>query len=168
MFSLICALNKQSRGWWFETPSRSLWRHGYGKAADKVSLKSEVYKMLGKLSLPLCVKIAVPRFLSVLTGCFNKPYYLLYFIFMMPTCVVSQHEACRRLIFLLNSFVSELCNLSHTRWSVSQIMASNVLMDNTTNHVISRSLSVWMAGICFPTKCLPYHTGCTCTVKFLI
>ena len=31
VFSLICALNKrlskQSRGWWFETPSRSLWRH---------------------------------------------------------------------------------------------------------------------------------------------
>ena len=31
MFSLICALNKrlskQSGGWWFETPSRSLWRH---------------------------------------------------------------------------------------------------------------------------------------------
>ena len=29
--SLICALNKrlskQSLGWWFETPSRSLWRH---------------------------------------------------------------------------------------------------------------------------------------------
>ena len=33
MFSLICALNKrlskQSWGWWFETPSRSLWRHCY-------------------------------------------------------------------------------------------------------------------------------------------
>ena len=31
MFSLICALNKrlskQSWGWWFETPLRSLWRH---------------------------------------------------------------------------------------------------------------------------------------------
>ena len=27
MFSLICALSKQSCGWWFETPSRSLWRH---------------------------------------------------------------------------------------------------------------------------------------------
>ena len=31
MFSLICALNKQlskqSRGWWFEMSSRSLWRH---------------------------------------------------------------------------------------------------------------------------------------------
>ena len=31
MFSLICALNKrlgkQSWGWWFETPSLSLWRH---------------------------------------------------------------------------------------------------------------------------------------------
>ena len=32
MFSLICAclykhLSKQSRGWWFETPSRPLWRH---------------------------------------------------------------------------------------------------------------------------------------------
>ena len=31
MFSLICTLykrlSKQSWGWWFETPSRSLWRH---------------------------------------------------------------------------------------------------------------------------------------------
>ena len=31
MFSLICALNKrlskQSLGWWFDTPSHSLWRH---------------------------------------------------------------------------------------------------------------------------------------------
>ena len=31
VFSLICALNKrlstQSWGWWFETPSHSLWRH---------------------------------------------------------------------------------------------------------------------------------------------
>ena len=31
MFSLICALNKRLSkhlwGWWFETPSRSLWRH---------------------------------------------------------------------------------------------------------------------------------------------
>ena len=31
MLSLICALNKrlskQSRGWWFDTPSRPLWRH---------------------------------------------------------------------------------------------------------------------------------------------
>ena len=34
MFSLICAwkkrLSKQSWGWWFETPSRSLWRHCNG------------------------------------------------------------------------------------------------------------------------------------------
>ena len=26
MFSLNCVLNKQSSDWWFETPSRSLWR----------------------------------------------------------------------------------------------------------------------------------------------
>ena len=34
VFSLICALNKrlskQSWGWWFETPPRSLWRHCNG------------------------------------------------------------------------------------------------------------------------------------------
>ena len=34
MFSLICALNtqlsKQSWGWWFEMPKRSLWRHSNG------------------------------------------------------------------------------------------------------------------------------------------
>ena len=35
LFSLICAFNKRlskrSWGWWFETPSRSLWRHCNGK-----------------------------------------------------------------------------------------------------------------------------------------
>ena len=35
MFSFICALNKrlskQLWGWWFEAPSRSLWRHRNGK-----------------------------------------------------------------------------------------------------------------------------------------
>ena len=38
MFSLICALNKrlskQSRGWWFETPSCSLWRHCNASSKD--------------------------------------------------------------------------------------------------------------------------------------
>ena len=37
MFSLICALNKrmskQSWSWWFETSSRSLWRHRYDFSA---------------------------------------------------------------------------------------------------------------------------------------
>ena len=37
MFSLICAFSKQSWGWWFETPSRSLWRHWNGnKGASTV------------------------------------------------------------------------------------------------------------------------------------
>ena len=50
-----------------------------------------------------------------------------------------------------NPFVSELCNLLHTGWSVSQILATNVLMDTTTNQVISRSLvCVWVTGIAFP------------------
>ena len=34
MLSLICLnkqLSKQSRGWWFEAPSRQLWRHSNGK-----------------------------------------------------------------------------------------------------------------------------------------
>ena len=36
-------------------------------------------------------------------------------------------------------------------WSVSQILATNVLMDTTTNQVISRSLvCVWVTGIAFP------------------
>ena len=38
MFSLICALNnwlsEQSRCWWFETPSRSLWCHCNGPALN--------------------------------------------------------------------------------------------------------------------------------------
>ena len=41
MLSLICALNtqlsKQSWGWWFEAPSRSLWRHSKWKMYDPYS-----------------------------------------------------------------------------------------------------------------------------------
>ena len=40
MFSLICVLNKrlskQLLGWWFETPSRSLWRHCNAVQMDRV------------------------------------------------------------------------------------------------------------------------------------
>ena len=40
MFSLICALNKrlskQSWGWWFDTPSRSLWRHCNGRMENPI------------------------------------------------------------------------------------------------------------------------------------
>ena len=49
MFSLICALNKrlskQSRGWWFETPSRPLWRHcnGMRDTLSDFSVGSVVY-----------------------------------------------------------------------------------------------------------------------------
>ena len=39
MFSLICALNKrlskQSWDWWFDTPSRSVWRHCNGKLSQQ-------------------------------------------------------------------------------------------------------------------------------------
>ena len=41
MFSLICALNKrfskQSWGWWFKTPLRSLWRHCNAKVSWELS-----------------------------------------------------------------------------------------------------------------------------------
>ena len=49
MFSLICALNKrlskQSWGWWFETPSRSLWRHCIAyRLLRHISTENTVYQ----------------------------------------------------------------------------------------------------------------------------
>ena len=38
MLSLICTLNKQSWGWWFETPSRSLWRHYNAIVSETMTL----------------------------------------------------------------------------------------------------------------------------------
>ena len=38
MFSLICVLNKHSWGGWFETPSRSLWRHCNGGSDSRHGL----------------------------------------------------------------------------------------------------------------------------------
>ena len=59
MFSLFCAwrngLSKQSWGWWFETPSRSLWRHWNEKSVSwksmlisyiVVTLRSELLKKI--------------------------------------------------------------------------------------------------------------------------
>ena len=46
MFSLICALNKrlskQPRGWWFETPSRWLWRHCNDQLKYETTIKQEL------------------------------------------------------------------------------------------------------------------------------
>ena len=39
-FFVICALNKQSWGWWFGTPWRSLWRHCYNKSAKYILSES--------------------------------------------------------------------------------------------------------------------------------
>ena len=48
IFSLSCALNKrlskQSWGWWFETPSRSLWRHCNENRRCGVKLLYMLYK----------------------------------------------------------------------------------------------------------------------------
>ena len=56
MFSLICTLNKrfskQSWGWWFETPSRPLWRH-CNKTLYKNSLDLFYQQRLAKPTMGL-------------------------------------------------------------------------------------------------------------------
>ena len=47
--SLICALSKQSWGWWFETPSRPLWCHCY----EKISLWCMINQNM--VSILLCI-----------------------------------------------------------------------------------------------------------------
>ena len=53
MFSLICGLNKhlskQSLGWWFETPSRPLWRHGNDQPCCSVRANNTE-----NFNIPLC------------------------------------------------------------------------------------------------------------------
>ena len=36
-------LSKQSRGWWFETPSRPLWRHCNVKTASRIIISYSIY-----------------------------------------------------------------------------------------------------------------------------
>ena len=46
-------LSKQSWGWWFETPSRSLWRHcnaGTGQSTNCPSVSEASLKMMDKIS----------------------------------------------------------------------------------------------------------------------
>ena len=38
-------LSKQSRGWWFETPSCSLWRHCNGGFTDNTALSGTAFKV---------------------------------------------------------------------------------------------------------------------------
>ena len=57
IFSLICALikwwSKQSWGWWFETPSRSLWHHCNGKYGVKLTQDKQLnFKLLLNQYLP--------------------------------------------------------------------------------------------------------------------
>ena len=58
VLSLICALNKrlskQSLGWWFETPSRSLWRHCNDHGNPKIVPSNRVFFQSCELLLTLC------------------------------------------------------------------------------------------------------------------
>ena len=55
MFSLICKrLSKQSWGWWFDTPSRPLWRHSNDVRA------SEIRYRWSSLRLQMCCHQTVP------------------------------------------------------------------------------------------------------------
>ena len=70
MFSLICALNKrlskQSRGWWFETPSRPLWRHHNEirrKCSSYLSLirvENYQFKVTAESPMVQCVNVTSP------------------------------------------------------------------------------------------------------------
>ena len=48
-------LSKQSRGWWFETPSRSLWRQRNGKLCDKTYAFFYQQVMWSRISIVLLV-----------------------------------------------------------------------------------------------------------------
>ena len=57
MFSLICAI--QSGGWWFETPSHPLWRHG-NKYSTEPSNDAVCYNTVLHPS-PLCITRATTQ-----------------------------------------------------------------------------------------------------------
>ena len=61
-YTLNKRLSKQSWGWWFETPSRSLWRH-----CTDLSL-SECYKFIKEDILKACRKLACVKGPCILLG----------------------------------------------------------------------------------------------------
>ena len=76
IFSLICAwnkrLSKQSRGWWFETPSRSLWRHCNVVSGSVLSGYFSSRKSQGSPSISYCFAVNVGSWPSVS----RKKYWL--------------------------------------------------------------------------------------------
>ena len=71
MFSLICALNKrlskQSWGWWFETPSRPLWRHCNVMRShdDPAQWHGTTYRWISKACIPAHHMICTIRHLWI-------------------------------------------------------------------------------------------------------
>ena len=45
-------LSKQSWGWWFETPSRSLWRHRYGLPKHTSEVTARTARFMGRTWVP--------------------------------------------------------------------------------------------------------------------
>ena len=81
MFSLICTLHKrlskQSRGWWFETPSRSLWRHCNVWVLYLVTVQHHWIVWL-KVSGIWCQKLLNRRITSVLKFIWSLWYLLIF------------------------------------------------------------------------------------------
>ena len=87
MFSLICTLNKQlskqSWGWWFETPSRSLWRHCNDEYGNDESTNFYVITT---------VMIILSRLQSVATGKRWKIVQSYQLLSSLMTCVSNLPE----------------------------------------------------------------------------
>ena len=83
LFSLICAwinkrLSKQWWGWWFETPSRPLWRYCNGRIS---------WALWRRLSLAQ----PVPRMVPVFHGITTKPVFTVMLRYLASLCVRNRY-----------------------------------------------------------------------------
>ena len=105
MFTLICALNKQlskqSRGWWFKTPLRSLWRHcnvtwcsSFLFMYHLAKLKRYIFKTFVNV-LVIIVKIESSVF--AVLACFHTWSYVFYlrptfYLWMLASYIWNKHN----------------------------------------------------------------------------
>ena len=85
MFSLIYArvkrLSKQSRGWWFETPSLSLWRHcnvigcyGYVITISSAATSDDKVGVMTTLRFIVCIYIYIYKYIFQIRFFYNIVY----------------------------------------------------------------------------------------------
>ena len=164
-------LSKQSSGWWFETPSRPLWRHRNGNDATCVTKQRQLvyYKACSRWNLKAVISITWKyhgKTEPILTICYVLYTSICYYIYLILITLLESRDLIwwqRFILAYIFNFTFSVLRQTYLAWHsqwVSQHkyrIANNSFYITTGIKVLLYKMPVFMPEMGFCS--LRYHSS---------